>query len=67
MYWRKFELCQNIKSKIHANHCFLRVVALPLSRKLGVFDRVQVRVPPNPKLEAFYMQRKKHFTQVSGE
>ncbi|TSK53726.1 Ceramide synthase 4 [Bagarius yarrelli] len=42
---------------------FERAVALPLSRKLGVFDRVQVRVPHNPKLEAFYLRRKKHCTQ----
>ncbi|KAI5101101.1 ceramide synthase 4 [Silurus meridionalis] len=42
---------------------FERILALPLSRKLGVTDKVQVRVPPNPKLEAFYMQKKKHFTQ----
>ncbi|KAG7327505.1 hypothetical protein KOW79_009111 [Hemibagrus wyckioides] len=48
---------------IAVRFAFERVVALPLSRKLGVFDRVQVRVPHNPKLEAFYSQRKKHFTQ----
>ncbi|XP_060797290.1 ceramide synthase 4a isoform X2 [Neoarius graeffei] len=48
---------------IAVRFAFERVVALPLSRKLGVFDRAQVQVLPNPILEAFYMQRKKHFTQ----
>ncbi|XP_072516566.1 ceramide synthase 4a isoform X1 [Salminus brasiliensis] len=42
---------------------FERAVALPLSRALGVFDRMRVRVPPHPKLEAFYLQKKKHFSQ----
>ncbi|GAA6104088.1 ceramide synthase 4a [Tachysurus ichikawai] len=48
---------------IAVRFAFERVVALPLSRTLGVFDRVQVRVPHNPKLEAVYSQRKKYFTQ----
>ncbi|XP_072516567.1 ceramide synthase 4a isoform X2 [Salminus brasiliensis] len=43
---------------------FERAVALPLSRALGVFDRMRVRVPPHPKLEAFYLQKKKHFSQT---
>ncbi|XP_076880195.1 ceramide synthase 4a isoform X2 [Brachyhypopomus gauderio] len=42
---------------------FERVVALPLSRKMGVSDRVRLRAPAIPKLEAFYMQKKKHVSQ----
>lgn len=42
-----------------------RVVALPLSRWLGVRDRVWVHVTPVPKLEAFYLQKKKQPSQVS--
>ncbi|KTF77802.1 hypothetical protein cypCar_00034410, partial [Cyprinus carpio] len=37
---------------------FERVVALPLSWRLGVRDRVRLRVTPVPKLEAFYLQKK---------
>ncbi|XP_053369805.1 ceramide synthase 4a isoform X1 [Clarias gariepinus] len=48
---------------IAVRFAFERVVALPLSRRLGVFDRVQVRVQPNPELEAFYLKKKKQFTQ----
>ncbi|KAJ8387730.1 hypothetical protein AAFF_G00150310 [Aldrovandia affinis] len=39
-----------------------RVVALPLSRQMGVRDRIQVRAAPVPKLEAFYT---KHSHQPS--
>ncbi|XP_042605407.1 ceramide synthase 2-like [Cyprinus carpio] len=42
---------------------FERVVALPLSRRLGVRDRVWVRVMPVPKLEAFYLQKKQQPSQ----
>ncbi|KAI4877668.1 hypothetical protein NFI96_021346 [Prochilodus magdalenae] len=42
---------------------FERVVALPLSRLLGVCDRVRLRPPPEPRLEAFYLQKKGHFSQ----
>ncbi|XP_056098654.1 ceramide synthase 4a isoform X1 [Rhinichthys klamathensis goyatoka] len=42
---------------------FERVVALPLSRWLGVRDRVWVHVTPVPKLEAFYLQKKKQPSQ----
>ncbi|XP_067271402.1 ceramide synthase 4a isoform X2 [Pseudorasbora parva] len=42
---------------------FERVVALPLSRWLGVRDRVQVQVTPVPKLEAFYLLKKKQPSQ----
>ncbi|XP_061094726.1 ceramide synthase 4a [Conger conger] len=38
-------------------YVFERVVALPLSRQLGVRDRIRVRASPVPKLEAFYTQR----------
>ncbi|XP_030639930.1 ceramide synthase 2 [Chanos chanos] len=44
-------------------YAFERVVALPLSRKLGVRDRIRVRAPPVPKLEAFYQQKNKQPTQ----
>ncbi|XP_048038270.1 ceramide synthase 4a [Megalobrama amblycephala] len=42
---------------------FERVVALPLSRWLGVCDRVRVHVTPVPKLEAFYLQKNKQPSQ----
>ncbi|XP_051979740.1 ceramide synthase 4a [Xyrauchen texanus] len=42
---------------------FERVVALPLSRQLGVRDRVRFRVTPIPKLEEFYLQTKKQPSQ----
>uniref|UniRef100_A0A672PGG3 Ceramide synthase 2-like n=1 Tax=Sinocyclocheilus grahami TaxID=75366 RepID=A0A672PGG3_SINGR len=42
---------------------FERVVALPLSRRLGVQDRVRVRVTPVLKLEAFYLQKKQQPSQ----
>uniref|UniRef100_A0A8B9LNT9 Ceramide synthase 4a n=1 Tax=Astyanax mexicanus TaxID=7994 RepID=A0A8B9LNT9_ASTMX len=42
---------------------FERAVALPLSRALGVCDRVRARAAPDPKLEAFYLQKKNHFSQ----
>lgn len=44
---------------------FERVVALPLSRRLGVRDRLHLHVTPVPKLEAFYLQKKK--TEASQE
>ncbi|XP_026102606.1 ceramide synthase 2-like [Carassius auratus] len=42
---------------------FERVVALPLSRCLGVRDRVRLRVTPVPKLEVFYLQKKQQPSQ----
>ncbi|XP_016354704.1 ceramide synthase 4-like [Sinocyclocheilus anshuiensis] len=42
---------------------FERVVALPLSRRLGVRDRVRVCVTPVPKLEEFYLQKKQQPSQ----
>uniref|UniRef100_A0A4W4F7H9 TLC domain-containing protein n=1 Tax=Electrophorus electricus TaxID=8005 RepID=A0A4W4F7H9_ELEEL len=42
---------------------FERVVALPLSRMMGVSDRIRARAPAIPKLEAFYMQKNNHYMQ----
>ncbi|KAG7488054.1 hypothetical protein MATL_G00029190 [Megalops atlanticus] len=41
---------------IALRYVFERVVALPLSRLMGVRDRIRVRAAPVPKLEAFYSQ-----------
>ncbi|KAG9350655.1 hypothetical protein JZ751_024544 [Albula glossodonta] len=41
---------------IALRYVFERIVALPLSRQLGVRDRIRVRAMPAPKLEAFYTQ-----------
>lgn len=41
---------------IALRYVFERAVALPLSRQLGVRDRIQARAAPVPKLEAFYTQ-----------
>lgn len=53
-----------VESRLSLSVCY-RVVALPLSRRLGVRDRVRVRVTPVPKLEAFYQQKKQQPSQVS--
>ncbi|XP_043079880.1 ceramide synthase 4a [Puntigrus tetrazona] len=46
---------------------FERAVALPISRSLGVRDRVRERVTPVPKLEAFYLQKKKQPPPSQGD
>uniref|UniRef100_A0A3B5AF80 Ceramide synthase 2-like n=1 Tax=Stegastes partitus TaxID=144197 RepID=A0A3B5AF80_9TELE len=40
-----------------------RLVALPLSRVLGVKDRIRIRAPSIPKLEAFYKQNNRQPSQ----
>ncbi|CAB1324466.1 unnamed protein product [Coregonus sp. 'balchen'] len=44
-------------------YVFERVIAMPLSRQLGVRDRVRVRALPVPKLETFYKQNKQQPSQ----
>uniref|UniRef100_A0A674C163 Ceramide synthase 4a n=1 Tax=Salmo trutta TaxID=8032 RepID=A0A674C163_SALTR len=44
-------------------YVFERVIAMPLSRQLGVRDRVRVRAQPVPKLETFYKQNKQQPSQ----
>ncbi|XP_010869851.1 ceramide synthase 4a [Esox lucius] len=44
-------------------YVFERVIAIPLSRQLGVTDRVRVRVLPVQKLETFYKQNKQQPSQ----
>uniref|UniRef100_A0A8C8M8L9 Ceramide synthase 4a n=1 Tax=Oncorhynchus tshawytscha TaxID=74940 RepID=A0A8C8M8L9_ONCTS len=44
-------------------YIFERVIAMPLSRQLGVRDRVRVRALPVPKLETFYKQNKQQPSQ----
>ncbi|XP_076009606.1 ceramide synthase 4a isoform X2 [Genypterus blacodes] len=39
---------------IALRYVFERIIAVPLSRVLGVRERVLIRAPPVPKLEAFY-------------
>ncbi|KAJ7993119.1 hypothetical protein DPEC_G00269110 [Dallia pectoralis] len=43
---------------IALRYVFERVIAVPLSRHLGVRDRVRIRAPPVPKLETFYKLNK---------
>ncbi|XP_017262551.1 ceramide synthase 2-like [Kryptolebias marmoratus] len=42
---------------------FERLIAIPFSRCLGVKDRIRIRVPPVPKLEAFYKQNSRQPSQ----
>uniref|UniRef100_A0A667YJM1 Ceramide synthase 4a n=1 Tax=Myripristis murdjan TaxID=586833 RepID=A0A667YJM1_9TELE len=44
-------------------YVFERLVALPLSRCLGVKDRIRIRAPSVPKLEAFYKQHNRQPSQ----
>uniref|UniRef100_A0A8C7LVX2 Ceramide synthase 4a n=1 Tax=Oncorhynchus mykiss TaxID=8022 RepID=A0A8C7LVX2_ONCMY len=44
---------------IALHYVFERAIAIPLSRQLGVRDRVWIRAPSVPKLETFY-KRNKH-------
>ncbi|XP_041695609.1 ceramide synthase 2 isoform X2 [Coregonus clupeaformis] len=48
-------------------YVFERVIAMPLSRQLGVRDRVRVRALPVPKLETFYKQNKQQPSQPVAE
>uniref|UniRef100_A0A3Q1D7K0 Ceramide synthase 4a n=1 Tax=Amphiprion ocellaris TaxID=80972 RepID=A0A3Q1D7K0_AMPOC len=48
---------------IALRYVFERLVALPLSRILGVKDRIRVRAPSIPKLEAFYKQNSRQPSQ----
>uniref|UniRef100_A0A8C5NHK6 Ceramide synthase 2-like n=1 Tax=Gouania willdenowi TaxID=441366 RepID=A0A8C5NHK6_GOUWI len=50
-------------SFIALRYVFERLVAIPLSRLLGVKDRIRVRAPLVPKLEAFYKQNSRQPTQ----
>ncbi|XP_037530563.1 ceramide synthase 2 [Nematolebias whitei] len=45
-------------------YVFERWVAVPLSRYLGVKDRIRIRVPSVPKLEAFYKQSSRQPSQT---
>ena len=44
--------------------CPLRLIAVPLSKYLGVKDRIRIRAPSIPKLEAFYKQNSRQPSQV---
>ncbi|XP_029939380.1 ceramide synthase 2-like isoform X2 [Salarias fasciatus] len=44
---------------IALRYVFERVIAVPFSRYLGVKDRIRVRAPAVPKLEAFYKQHRR--------
>ncbi|XP_054914023.1 ceramide synthase 2-like [Poeciliopsis prolifica] len=39
---------------IALRYVFERIIAIPFSKCLGVKDRIRIRAPPIPKLEAFY-------------
>lgn len=41
---------------IALRYVFERIIAVPISKYLGVKDRIRVRAPSVPKLEAFYKQ-----------
>lgn len=42
----------------------LRIIAIPFSKRLGVKDRIRIRAPPIPKLEAFYEHVSRQPSQV---
>ncbi|CAL8254288.1 unnamed protein product [Merluccius merluccius] len=42
---------------------FVRIIALPLSRHLGVKDRIWIQAPSIPKLETFYKQNNRQPSQ----
>lgn len=44
--------------------CPLRIIAVPLSKCLGVKDRIRIRPASIPKLETFYKQNNRQPTQV---
>uniref|UniRef100_A0A3P8UAF1 Ceramide synthase 4a n=1 Tax=Amphiprion percula TaxID=161767 RepID=A0A3P8UAF1_AMPPE len=48
---------------IALRYVFERLVALPLSRILGVKDRIRIGAPSIPKLEAFYKQNSRQPSQ----
>ncbi|XP_047443804.1 ceramide synthase 2-like [Mugil cephalus] len=48
---------------IALRYVFERLIAIPLSKCLGVKDRIRVRAPPIPKLEAFYKQKSRQPSQ----
>uniref|UniRef100_A0A4W4HBI8 TLC domain-containing protein n=1 Tax=Electrophorus electricus TaxID=8005 RepID=A0A4W4HBI8_ELEEL len=50
---------------IALRHAFERVAAVPLSRLLGVRDKLRLRVPPAPSLEAFYIRHSRQPTLVT--
>ncbi|XP_054645797.1 ceramide synthase 4a isoform X3 [Dunckerocampus dactyliophorus] len=44
-------------------YVFERVIAVPLSKRLGVKDRIRIQAAPLPKLETFYKQKSRQPTQ----
>ncbi|XP_005755852.2 ceramide synthase 2-like, partial [Pundamilia nyererei] len=48
---------------ISSGLCLLRVIAIPLSKVLGVKDRIRIRAASIPKLEAFYKQHSQQPSQ----
>uniref|UniRef100_A0A8C1YGR3 Ceramide synthase 4b n=1 Tax=Cyprinus carpio TaxID=7962 RepID=A0A8C1YGR3_CYPCA len=51
---------------IMLRYAFERCVAFPLSRVLGVKDRVCLKVTPVPNLEAFYTKNSRQPTQITS-
>uniref|UniRef100_A0A3Q3RRJ6 Ceramide synthase 4a n=1 Tax=Mastacembelus armatus TaxID=205130 RepID=A0A3Q3RRJ6_9TELE len=49
---------------IAVRYVFERVIAVPLSRHLGVKDRIRIRAAAVPKLETFYKQSSRQPTQT---
>lgn len=48
---------------IALRYVFERLIAVPLSKYLGVKDRIRIRAPSVPKLEAFYEQNSRQPSQ----
>uniref|UniRef100_A0A3Q4BVG4 Uncharacterized protein n=1 Tax=Mola mola TaxID=94237 RepID=A0A3Q4BVG4_MOLML len=48
---------------IALRYIFERLVAIPLSKRLGVKDRIRIRVASVPKLETFYKQNRRQPSQ----
>ncbi|KAM4547701.1 ceramide synthase 4a [Odontesthes bonariensis] len=51
---------------IALRYVFERLIAVPLSKYLGVKDRIRIRAPSIPKLEAFYKQNSRQPSQSEG-
>lgn len=52
------------KSNLSPVLCPLRLIAVPLSKRLGVKDRIRIRAASVPKLETFYKQNSRQPSQV---
>lgn len=62
--WNPNQVCCAAQLLWSSVVCLLRLVAVPLSRCLGVKERVRIRAAANPKLENFYKRNSRQPSQV---